>query len=465
MTRHLFSGCKTGSPGCLISVLLALLIGTLLAGCGIIPDHVVDQPPAVPLLPLLEPATGLFATETPLPRPTSTVTPLPVPTSTPIPFEEVPAAISYVLPLTTRHVTPTEAILLFELDAPTAGVLIYQPVDQASAQVALPLDAAQVRHQIRLTGLLPGVTYRADVGIASETGLYRRPAYQGGLWGDVTFRTPDGREPLRVGVLGDSGFGDNVTAELVAEMTGYNLDFVLHTGDVVYQVYNNASPLEAFALKYYLPFAPLLRRMPIYTVAGNHDVEAATYWQGLPFYYYAFPPFEAAPFPSSDFGGWNKWYAFSYDDLQFLMLDTQALFGEPGDEAQDAWLAERLAEPGFARTIAVFHVPPYSSGRHGGSDSYVVRYRWAEMLETAGVPLVLSGHDHDYERLAAGGTTYVVSGGGSATLYALAASIPESQVFQRRAHFVLLEIYRDRIDLQAIAPGGEVLDQHTIPSG
>jgi hypothetical protein len=55
-----------------------------------------------------------------------------------------------------------------------------------------------------------------------------------------------------------------------------------------------------------------------------------------------------------------------------------------------------------------------------------------------------------------------VSGGGSSTLYAQGERLPESQLYVRKTHFVLLEIYTDRIELQAISKEGDVLDQAVI---
>ena len=38
---------------------------------------------------------------------------------------------------------------------------------------------------------------------------------------------------LRCGVIDDASFGDSATETLIQEMVSYDLDFVLHTGDIV----------------------------------------------------------------------------------------------------------------------------------------------------------------------------------------------------------------------------------------
>ena len=60
----------------------------------------------------------------------------------------------------------------------------------------------------------------------------------------------------------------------------------------------------------------------------------------------------------------------------------------------------------------VLHHPPYSSGdRHGSTPEF--QWPFAEW----GADLVLSGHDHVYERIVADGATYVVDGSGGKDLY------------------------------------------------
>lgn len=433
-------------------------LSLLLASCAGV------SPPPSPAVPssLLTASPTLAPTVTAPPAPTPTPSPMPTATSTPIPLADTLSDVSYRLPLVVQHVTETSAVLFFELDRPAEGKLLYWPSGpDAGGQAQIDLDPQHTRHQITLDGLLPDTDYQAEVALVREDGLYQQPGFMGQSWGPIHFRTPSGQRPLRIGVIGDAGFGDQVTYGLAEQMATYDLDFVLHTGDVVYRIGENADPYEAYALKWYLPFAPLLRQMPVYTVIGNHDVEAAALWQGIPFYYQVFPPFADPRFEPSDYQGRNQWYAFAYGDVQFVMLDTQTFFGEGGRAEQDAWLQERLSDPRFAVTIPVFHVPPYTSGLHG-SDGLTVRSTWSPQFTQAGVPLVLSGHDHNYERLTADNVTYIVSGGGSAVLYSLTAALPESQFFAKEHHFVLVEIYDDRIELQAIALGGQVIDRATL---
>jgi hypothetical protein len=135
------------------------------------------------------------------------------------------------------------------------------------------------------------------------------------------------------------------------------------------------------------------------------------------------------------------------------------LFGAPGRAEQADWLAERLADPRFRATIPVFHVSPFTSSSVHPTDSLPVQYEWVPLFEAAGIPVVFSGHFHQYERLSYEGTIYIISGGGSSITYAPGEQLPQSVVFARRSHFVLAELEGDRLALSAIAVDGEVIDQ------
>ncbi|HEU4480873.1 MAG TPA: metallophosphoesterase, partial [Actinomycetota bacterium] len=118
-------------------------------------------------------------------------------------------------------------------------------------------------------------------------------------------------------------------------------------------------------------------------------------------------------------------------------------------------------------TIVMVHQPPFSCSREGDAD---VRRAWVESLERNGVDLVLSGHEHNYQRLSsATGTTYIVTGGGGDTLYDVDDDCELRDPTLMAAddddfHFFVVEGSRERIDAQAIGMDASVLDRFTIRS-
>ena len=96
------------------------------------------------------------------------------------------------------------------------------------------------------------------------------------------------------------------------------------------------------------------------------------------------------------------YYSITLGPWLVISLDSNLA---PGPHAaQLAWLKEELARHAPASspqarpcTLAFWHHPLYSSGGHGSVPK--MKDAW-ELLYAAGAELVLSGHDHDYERFA-----------------------------------------------------------------
>jgi predicted phosphodiesterase len=360
-----------------------------------------------------------------------------------------------------QKLTPFEATLHFELDKPSSGWLLYRPeVDEFVGWWAVPLAKDETIHQVHLAGLTPGIAYSVQTGLGEDLESLRVPELFGANWGPINFVVPSLGEPdLRFGVIGDSGFGDDQTRELIELMSGYDLDFVLHTGDAVYKANEQSGPVEAFATKYFKMFAPLMHGAPVFPVLGNHDYDQPVRSNGRPFFVRAFPALTDQSVPENALG---TWYAFERSGIQFIMLDSNAFHGGGGRAEQTEWLEERLADPNFRFSIPVFHTPPYTSGLHQ-NDGKALRFDWTPLFEAAGTPLVLSGHDHNYERILLDRVTYLVSGGGSSVLYRETERVEGSLTFHRKMHFVQVDIYQDRIELKAIDIGGNLLDHATIP--
>jgi predicted phosphodiesterase len=411
-------------------------------------------------------ATPTSAEET-APEPTAAApepTAAPPPTTGPDYFSQSypESQVGFVIPLSVRHVTDSRANLFFELSEAVEGRLVYSSLTpEIPGEGEAALDPGQTRQSITVEGLAPGAAYQAKVLLGSEAVGYSEPSFAGARWGAISFRMASDREPLRVGILGDASFGDEATEQLVNLMASQDLDFVIHTGDVVYDI-DSADPLNSYVQNFFLPFTPLLKRMPVYTVLGNHDYDSALKWEGAPFYDFAFPPFEDPSFTYPESRRANQYYAIAYRGVQFLFLDSQTFYGVEGRADQNAWLEQRLADPRFRFTIPIFHVAPYSSSVVHPDDGVPVQQTWNPLFEEYGVPLSFSGHFHAYERLIANGVTYIVSGGGSSVLYAQGEPLPESQVYIRRTHFVLMEIFEEEIWLSAISKEGELLDQAVI---
>lgn len=155
-----------------------------------------------------------------------------------------------------------------------------------------------------------------------------------------------------------------------------------------------------------------------------------------------------------------RYYASTRGPADFFYVDSSApgLLG-PDGAVQLEWLDDTLASATGQWKIVALHHPVYSSGRHGPTP------RLGELLEPIlarhGVDLVLSGHDHHYERtVPIDGVTYIVSGGGCKTTPV--DPKPYTAFAVSALQFLHVDICGDRLTGRSIGPSGRLLDHFEL---
>jgi 3',5'-cyclic AMP phosphodiesterase CpdA len=249
-------------------------------------------------------------------------------------------------------------------------------------------------------------------------------------------------EPLvRIAIAGDTGTSSNaksVTAERIRlESREDPYDALLLLGDLIYDVGDSALVEERVTT----PFGPILDEgAELLPVLGNHDYGSDEQQEIL----------EAL-------GRSEGWYTEQIGPLRVVVLDSNRV----EDDRQQEWLRATLAEPTSPETwtVVAMHHPGYSAGSHGSEES--VREAWVPLFAEFDVPLVLAGHDHDYQRSTPqSGVTYVVSGAGAQLRPAGRKEFTAVSV--SILHYLDLGVYDDKLVGRAIDHKGETIDTFTI---
>jgi hypothetical protein len=175
--------------------------------------------------------------------------------------------------------------------------------------------------------------------------------------------------------------GDEATARILAE---YPHATIATLGDNAYQ----EGTLKEFEDCYATTWGKFKdRTMP---ATGNHD-ESTKNAQGYWDYF------------GSSGGPYDKYY-YSYDlgswHVVVLNSDCWRVDGCAIDDPQAAWLRHDLEQHPTLCTLAYWHRPPFSSGRYGApNETARVRPLW-RVLNEQGADVLLTGHEHSYERFA-----------------------------------------------------------------
>jgi hypothetical protein len=277
--------------------------------------------------------------------------------------------------------------------------------------------------------------------------------------GYFTTRKPR-RTPVRFVAFGDNSFGDPGQRAIAWLAYQARPDFVMNTGDNVYE-----GGLDSEYIRYFFPIynadvgspqtgAPLLRSVPFYTVLANHDVhgkdaaghaaadfaksrDALAYYTALhlPMNGPAEPPQPTATvgpteaFRSSAGDRYPRMgtYSFDYGDAHFLCLDSN-VYVDPTSAGWAEFIERDLTHTDAIWKIVVYHHPAFNVGHNHYAEQHMRVL--APLLERMGVSLVLSGHEHVYQRTRP--FTFVPAGpGGAAAIGSSTRLVPGTFTIDR----------------------------------
>ncbi len=254
---------------------------------------------------------------------------------------------------------------------------------------------------------------------------------------------PNQTDSLHFAVIGDNGTGDReeyqIGQQLAAWYQRFQFPIVVMMGD---NIYGSDRPQD-FVKKFEAPYKPLLDAgVKFYASLGNHDSREQRFYKyfnmdGKVYYTFKAPK----------------------EDVRFFALESTYM-----DPDQVKWINDELQKSNEKWKIVFFHHPLYSSGKTHGSqvnlrevlEPLFVRYK---------VSLVLSGHDHIYERVKPqNGIQYFVEGSsGQLRAGDLRTGSPLTAAGEdRQQTFMLMEIGGDTLTFNTIGLKGAVIDSGTF---
>lgn len=347
----------------------------------------------------------------------------------------------YVQNLASESIT-----VMWQVEPPQPARLIVMgpgvgPGDARAIEVA----AARVA-EADLTELRPATRYRYRVEIGDKS-------WQGEL---ATAPEVGAAVPFSFIVLGDSRSNAEAHRRVIERVSQEVPDFILGTGDMVDEGARQDQWQTFFDVE-----RELLADNVYFPSVGNHDR------QGRGRTADTYRSFFSVP---DNGGDSERYYAFSYANARFLVLDSNAhSFSLTG---QTAWIERELMaarqDERVRHVFVVMHHPPFSISLHGGQRD--LRERWTPLFEKYGVTAVFSGHDHVYERAEKNGLRYFVTGGAGAPLYPRsprASAIDKAAVvrFERAYHYLRVSVSAGVVDVTAVRVDGSDIESVTWKDG
>jgi hypothetical protein len=279
------------------------------------------------------------------------------------------------------------------------------------------MTAAGSRRGIRLFGILI-----ASIGIATAQDL------------------PLKKDSVRFAVIGDMGTGEKAQYEVAQQMERYRettgFDFVLMLGDNIYGGKSTADMKKKFED----PYGPLLTAgVKFYASLGNHDDPNERFYK----------PFNM---------GEKRYYSFRKGNAEFFALDSNYM-----DPQQMDWLNKALHDSSAVWKVCFFHHPLYSDGKFHGADTDL-RARLEPVFRANGVRVVLTGHEHVYERIKPQNGIYyfVLGNSGELRTHNLKPSADTASGFDADRDFMEMEIAGDQLYFQTISRSGGTVDSGVI---
>jgi len=273
---------------------------------------------------------------------------------------------------------------------------------------------------------------------------------------------PPALSPILVAIVGDNQSGKDTFSRICKRIESRRPHLLVHLGDAV----QRWRALDNWQKHLFDPTGQtttLLAHCPFIVSLGNHDAYKGTTSS------YISPYGEGHLNDSST--ARSYYHAMSVGPIRFIILDANQ---ETDDQA--AWLEKELSKPSTQKApfkVVLCHISPFiefwSRKAWAAGESkwpHYVRSRLQPLFEKYRVDLVLSGHQHNYQRGMWKGVNYVTSGGAGGELDS--ERVEDHHVYRVTAiehHYMMMKVTGSGLEFQVYSPSDALLDSFYIPRG
>lgn len=285
---------------------------------------------------------------------------------------------------------------------------------------------------------------------------------------------PPAIHPIEIAIVGDNQSGRDTFTKICRNIEKRNPHVLIHLGDMV----QHAWKPEEWQQQFFDPigwYTGLASRCPMIAVHGNHDVWSKGRYRGK---YMCPADLTKKERSSGDSDDEEEnplivppryYHAISVGPLRVIIIDANVETDE-----QATWLEQELSQPSTQKSpykIVLTHISPFIEFWNpmtwaAGEKSWpeYVRSRLQPLFEKYRVDLVLSGHQHNYQRGLNKGVNYITSGGAGGELDK--RRVEDFHVYKQtlfKHHYMMMSVARSGLSIRVYSKGDRLLDSFYIP--
>ncbi|RKP21335.1 Metallo-dependent phosphatase [Rozella allomycis CSF55] len=254
-------------------------------------------------------------------------------------------------------------------------------------------------------------------------------------------------ETFRVGFIADNQFIYSKFYKICRLLSSKKPNVIIHGGDSIQDYWK----MHQWSTDYYSPILHAskdLFKIPWAMVLGNHEATSSFV-----------PPYHHE----------NRWYSFSQRNAYFIVLDSN----RQSDKRQYEWFIQEISSITFKKAtfrVVIVHIPPFieywepEAWNRGESEwNRILREKYVPLFVKSRVDIVLSGHQHNYQRGKRNGVTYFIAGGAGGDLDT--QKVHDWNMYEKTLldhHFLILDIYANKLTITTYDINNRIVDEVKI---
>lgn len=317
---------------------------------------------------------------------------------------------------------------------------------EAEGEIVESRSGKSAFYSAEIQGLTPGAAYDYRVHNKQESSDW------------FTFRIPTVNSGLSFIYIGDiQDHTQGSTGEFFKEIHHQHPDVAFWAlgGDVIER------PTDEYWKYWHSTMDSIAGYTPFVAATGNHEYLKGAIKTLDPRWIHTFSNPGNGP---KGFTG--RSYSLDFEDLCYIVIDTDGIQGPQSLYRHRAWLKQVLATTTKKWKIVMMHHPVYSV--RDGRNNYYVRWTFKPLFEKYDVNLVLQGHDHGYSRI----TTKTDDQQKQCPVYIVSSSSPKSynigfnpihdRLGSNQTLYQHIMIQGDSLQFKTFTPDHEAYDDLTI---